>query len=190
MSSQQLTALTALRGGSQLERTMHKALDDAKSRADAQDQQDPLILHRLDDIILLLLCFLLVVDLVILDILGRALGFLKIFLGRRGQRVARIEVVCQGAEEFDRGEHVGGVEEDGEGEEGHCGGEGSVVDVLVGMCGKTGTGEGGGGLGLREDAPDGVADAGGGFGFVLFILDVGEDFEGEAGGKQADGGGL
>ena len=55
------------------------------------------------------------------------------------------------------------------------------------MCGKVG---GGGGLGLGEDAPDGVADAGGGFGFVLLVLDVGEDFEGEAGGEEADGGGL
>ena len=153
-------------------RTMCEALNNPNDRTNSQRQQKALVVEDFDDVVLGVLCFLLVVDITLLDVLASLLGLFHVVLGGDvAVSVAGEEVVGERTQKFDGSEHVRGVEEDGEGEGAGCRCDGPRSRALAGRVVVRG---GWDILGLGEDIPDSVAGR-------FTSLHVGNDVESEAG---------
>ena len=134
---------------------MSESFDYSDHGTNSQGCQEALVLEGLDDIVFGVLGFGLVVDFVLFDVLGGGLDFLDVVFGRIVTvAVAGEHVVGDGAKKLDWGEHVRGVEEDGEGQRAGCGSDGPESALLA----RRTMGIGGTGhlLGLGENIPDSV----------------------------------
>ena len=111
---------------------MSESFDDTDHGTDSQGCEEALVLEGLDDIVFGVLGFGLVVDFVLFDVLGGGLDFLDVVFGRIVTvAVASEHVVGDRAKKLDWGEHVRGVEEDGEGQRAGCGSDGPESAVLA-----------------------------------------------------------